>query len=61
MPIHEYVCENCEERHEALQNINDPPLTLCPLCYGKLTKIISRCTFHLKGTGWFGKEDNNLG
>ena len=33
------------------QKISDPPLTECENCTGKLKKIISQSSFHLKGSG----------
>jgi putative FmdB family regulatory protein len=38
---------------EVFQKISDEPLTECKVCKGKLTKLISNCAFHLKGTGWY--------
>jgi putative FmdB family regulatory protein len=39
---------------EALQNLSEAPLTLCPEC-GKetLQKKVSAAGFQLKGTGWY--------
>lgn len=53
MPIYEYECTRCGKSHEALQKITDKPLTKCEACSGKLQKLISRSSFHLKGTGWY--------
>ena len=53
MPIYEYQCEQCGKVQEAIQKFSDPPLTQCKHCSGKLNKMISHSTFHLKGTGWY--------
>jgi putative FmdB family regulatory protein len=53
MPIYEYKCEQCGNVEEALQRISDDPLTTCEHCSGKLHKLISHSTFHLKGSGWY--------
>ena len=53
MPIYEYECQNCGAVEEALQKISDKPLTKCSQCTGKLRKMISNSTFHLKGSGWY--------
>ena len=53
MPIYEYECTKCGHQKEALQKFSDPSLTECELCHGKLKKLISHSTFHLKGTGWY--------
>jgi putative FmdB family regulatory protein len=53
MPIYEYECVLCGHRIEELQSIKAMPLTDCPKC-GKpgLSRLISRTSFSLKGTGW---------
>lgn len=53
MPIYEYKCDDCEGLHEAIQKFDDPQLTECPACGGKLTKMISNTSFVLKGSGWY--------
>ncbi len=53
MPIYEYACTKCKHQTEALQKFSDPPVTECELCHGKMKKLISQSTFHLKGTGWY--------
>jgi putative FmdB family regulatory protein len=53
MPIYEYECTKCGHIDEALQKFSDKPLTRCSQCRGKLTKLVSQSTFHLKGSGWY--------
>ena len=53
MPIYEYECTKCGNISEALQKFTDTPLTRCGHCKGKLTKLVSQSTFHLKGSGWY--------
>ena len=53
MPIYEYECTKCGKIEEVLQNFSDKPLTKCRSCGGKLHKLVSHSTFHLKGTGWY--------
>ena len=61
MPIYEYECGNCNAHHEAFQKITERPLRKCEKCGGKLHKLISQSSFHLKGSGWYvtdyGKKD----
>ncbi len=52
MPIYEYLCKKCGE-FELMQRITDDPLTRCPTCRGKITKLISSTSFQLKGSGWY--------
>jgi putative FmdB family regulatory protein len=53
MPIYEYECAKCGRIEEALQKFSDKPLTKCHHCSGKLHRLVSRSSFHLKGTGWY--------
>ena len=52
MPIYEYHCGKCGD-FEIMQKMSDKPLTTCPTCRRKVTKLISSTTFHLKGSGWY--------
>ena len=62
MPIYEYQCQRCGKVTEAMQKFSDQPLHKCPSCAGKLNKLISNCSFQLKGSGWYvtdyGKRDS---
>ena len=53
MPIYEYECTKCGEVEEVFQKFSDKPLKKCRHCSGKLHKLISHSTFHLKGSGWY--------
>ena len=53
MPIYEYECSRCRQITEALQKFSDPPLKDCPLCSGRLKRLMSINSFHLKGSGWY--------
>ncbi len=53
MPIYEYECERCGRIEEILQKISDAPLCTCNHCTGKLHKLVSHSSFHLKGSGWY--------
>jgi putative FmdB family regulatory protein len=52
MPIYEYDCPSCGT-FEVSQKITEKPLRRCPTCKGKVTKLISSTSFHLKGSGWY--------
>ena len=56
MPIYEYECTKCGKLEEVLQNFSDKPMTKCKRCSGKLQKLVSQSTFHLKGTGWYATD-----
>ena len=62
MPIYEYECRGCGERHEFIQKFSDRPKRKCPSC-GKLRlkKLISAAAFHLKGDGWYVTDFRDKG
>ncbi len=58
MPLYEYLCSDCGNVIEVIQKFSDVPLKICPDCSGKLHKIISQSSFHLKGSGWYVTDYN---
>lgn len=56
MPIYEYECAKCGDIVEAMQKMSDKPLKTHKGegvdCGGKLSKLMSATSFHLKGGGW---------
>jgi putative FmdB family regulatory protein len=53
VPIYEYGCDKCGDQFEHLQGFSDKPLRKCKKCGGRLKKLVSECSFHLKGSGWY--------
>jgi putative FmdB family regulatory protein len=53
MPIYEYRCHKCGKTTEITQKFSDQPMSRCPDCSGKVSKIMSNCSFQLKGSGWY--------
>jgi putative FmdB family regulatory protein len=53
MPIYEYECLDCGKRFEIFQKISEGSLTVCKECKGRLNRLISMCSFQLKGSGWY--------
>jgi putative FmdB family regulatory protein len=53
MPVYEYECAKCGRIEEIFQKITDSPISKCDHCNGKMRKLISQSTFHLKGSGWY--------
>lgn len=56
MPIYEYECTGCGKHHEIIQKISDKPIVKCPQCSGRLQRLISQSSFHLKGSGWYATD-----
>jgi len=60
MPLYEYHCNHCDADTEVLQDINDPPLAVCPKCQdGDIHKKISVSSFRLTGSGWYETDFKN--
>jgi putative FmdB family regulatory protein len=59
LPIYEYECISCGKHFENMQKITEAPLTSCPFCKGKVKKLVSNCSFQLKGTGWYATDYGN--
>jgi len=53
MPIYEFECTKCGAMEEVFQKLSEKPLLKCKHCSGKLHKLISQSSFHLKGSGWY--------
>jgi len=64
LPIYEYQCMACGKIFEVFQSFKDEPIAKCSYCSGKVTKLISNCSFQLKGTGWYltdyGRKDSTV-
>jgi putative FmdB family regulatory protein len=57
MPIYEYKCAACEKEFELQRKFSDPPLGECPECgKGPVSKLLSRSSFALKGSGWYKSD-----
>ena len=53
MPLYEYQCQQCNERHEILQSFSDAPIEQCPKCGGSMKKLISSPAIQFKGSGFY--------
>ena len=54
MPIYEYQCKKCNKLHEQWCGFDEcKELSVCPNCGETCHRVISNCTFALKGGGWY--------
>ena len=51
MPVYEFQCE-CGQISESLVRMDTKTIE-CPKCHKEAKKIISACSFELKGGGWY--------
>jgi len=56
MPLYEYTCPKCGHEFESIVpfSASDTPQP-CPVCGEEAEKMLSQCSFILKGDGWTGK------
>ena len=52
MPVYEFECKHCGEVTEDIVRMGTRAID-CPKCRHKAEKILSACTFELKGGGWY--------
>jgi putative FmdB family regulatory protein len=53
MPIYEFQCSQCKERHEVIQRFSDAPMSHCPSCGGDMKKLPSSPAIQFKGSGFY--------
>jgi len=53
VPTYQYTCTECGEPLEAVQKFSDDPLTVCPVCGGRLRKVFSAVGIVFKGSGFY--------
>ncbi len=71
MPTYDYECEECGVQFDVRQSIKDdayeyiehiieiPDGDDVRRCNGKVNRIITKCSFSLKGSGWTPKYHSN--
>jgi putative FmdB family regulatory protein len=53
MPTYEYRCTACEAPLEVVQSFDEPALTECPTCGGRLRKVFGNVGVVFKGSGFY--------
>jgi len=53
MPTYGYRCGSCGHQFEIVQRISEEPLTACPKCQGKLSKVLYPVGISFKGAGFY--------
>lgn len=62
MPTYDYKCTECSHTFEFFQKMNDKPLTECPVCKGKVKRLIGAGAGPIfKGTGFYQTDYKNKG
>ena len=53
MPYYQYRCKDCEHEFETRQRMSDEPLTVCPVCNGRIRRVVSPVGVVFKGSGFY--------
>jgi putative FmdB family regulatory protein len=53
VPVYQYACTECGEQLEVRQSFTDDALTVCPVCAGRLRKVLSAVGVVFKGSGFY--------
>ncbi len=56
MPVYQYTCTECGEALEVRQAFTDDALTVCPVCAGRLRKVLSAVGVVFKGSGFYRND-----
>lgn len=62
MPTYDYECTRCGHRFEKFQSISAPPAKRCPVCKGKVRRLIGTGAGLLfKGSGFYSTDYRSEG
>jgi putative FmdB family regulatory protein len=59
MPTYSYKCTECGHSYEVRQRYSDEPLTVCPVCEGRIRRVISPVGIVFKGSGFYVTDNRN--
>jgi putative FmdB family regulatory protein len=51
--LYEYQCAKCGKRTEKIESISGPHLKRCPLCGGKVERMVTAPAIQFRGSGWY--------
>jgi putative FmdB family regulatory protein len=53
VPLYEYQCTKCRKKTEKIESVSGPHLKKCPLCDGKVERLVAAPAIQFKGAGWY--------
>jgi putative FmdB family regulatory protein len=59
VPTYQYACTECGEQIEKVQKFSDTPLSVCPVCGGRLRKVFSPVGIVFKGSGFYRNDSRS--
>jgi putative FmdB family regulatory protein len=61
MPTYGYRCTKCGHQFEVFQRMSDEPIQICPVCEGKVTKMLYPSGVVFKGSGYYSTDYKGSG
>jgi putative FmdB family regulatory protein len=61
MPTYSYRCNECGHEFQARQRMTDDPLTECPVCQGRVRRVVSSVGVVFKGSGFYVTDNRSGG
>ena len=59
MPIYTYRCSKCDHEFEQRQLMAGAPLTDCPVCVGRIRRVVNSVGIVFKGSGFYITDNRN--
>ena len=59
MPIYTYRCRECDHEFEQRQRMAGAPLTDCPVCVGRIRRVVNSVGIVFKGSGFYITDNRN--
>lgn len=59
MPTYTYRCGECDHKFEQRQRMSDVPLTECPVCGGRIRRVVSSVGIVFKGSGFYVTDNRD--
>jgi putative FmdB family regulatory protein len=61
LPTYQYRCTECDHAFDQFQSFTDDPLTVCPVCGGRLRKVFNAVGVVFKGSGFYRNDSRGNG
>lgn len=59
MPTYTYRCNECDHEFQTRQRMTDDPLTECPVCKGRVRRVVSSVGVVFKGSGFYVTDNRS--
>ncbi len=59
MPLYTYRCNECGYQFDRQQRMSDAPLTDCPMCNGRVRRVVNAVGVVFKGSGFYITDSRN--